>query len=317
MTENKYPEAENGRMKNYLAKHGRTFKSSLDQYKIQVSDEAIKFREGTLQQMMRDQRSFFKRMSQNPNLTAQQHAFLAEMATIRHYIHCHPEQIFWNSKLLKKVRAYMAYIAFQENVNALGIDFPFEVCRQFSLLSHHSLNEDMTPKTLDENVQTFAEAANKLNDAFEDYLRTIGQKYGVHYEPTGWLREEKSLPDDHTQNKLYNAYFANGLRVTDGLSAQQFELKVKDTLIAEYPSLDSKLKIRYDKTLADDPEKPVFCFFVQTSDYDKLDSLGIADTLTYKDCKISLTPVDDVKIAFDTELPNRKKNLLASDIERR
>ncbi len=277
-----------------------------------MEQRAKTFISKSLPDMMKKEKNFFARMAKNPNLTAQQHAFLAEMATVRHYIHCHPEQVYWETKLQKKIEAFMGYIQYQEAVNELGIDFPYDVCREFAELPHYALDENYHPKELLENVRTFAKMSEKLNTVFEQYLQTIGKKYGVDYSPSGSLREERNLADDHTENKILNLYFTQGQSLNDELSVIQFETELKKELIARYPKLQGHVNLRFDKQTVDEVGNPIYNVFVEASDYVRLPE----DDIQFGNFRLNLNPVLDTSTAVQQEFP-RRKQLLENQIERR
>lgn len=221
------------------------------------SAELIKDKEFLEKKMWGCER-LFNTMSRNPNMTPQQHEFMREIATIRHYIHKYPEHMYFgtdqNGVNIRDVfDDYFMRLISENQVSKLGIEFPHEAVKQFNSLSKFEdfSNAEMS---FDEHRRMFAEEKEIVNDAFENYLARMDREYGTSYCPNGMKRDGQLNTIDYTVDKLGQQYKASHTMVTPELTGLQVQDAAREKIYRDIKNSGyhkPALKVLFDSLVPD------------------------------------------------------------------
>jgi len=134
--------------------------------------------------------------AENTSLSEEQHEVLAELCSIRHKMHCHPNG-FWISESCD-YRIFFNYIDSEinellRNAGLPAIKFPDATnCPSDAdwdmELNQSDYSDDEWEDMMDDAHHEALNFAEKINTIIEDYLKKIDEKHGTNYAPTGALR---------------------------------------------------------------------------------------------------------------------------------
>ena len=142
----------------------------------------------------RRERNFWNLMEQNvkiDTLTEEQHKTLANLANLRHQLHVSKEDLF-NDESATGNDLWHTYDSIDEKLTECGLE-PMGL-PDYTEDFITSLDYDIDDKGLsyeewyEEEYCVFVDQMEEVNEKIETYLRSIDEKYGTKYAPTGATR---------------------------------------------------------------------------------------------------------------------------------
>lgn len=147
----------------------------------------------------------------NSPLQKGQLRLMREMTAIRHQIHTNNPDIFFETKLKKKIDKYFLLASTLEYFRKENLPFPYEVLKKYERLETISQMKEngLTPE---ETVKLFAVEVEEVNKAFERWIIKIDEMYGCNYKVTGVLRkkdiEAEKVHEEHIKKVAINKGYA-------------------------------------------------------------------------------------------------------------
>ncbi len=204
----------------------------------------------------------YNRLAENPNLSPGQHDLLAELSAVRHYIHAKPDQMYFGSMMKDMIDEYFIDLANGEIFGDSGLDFPYEIIKQFSSLETYQKYKNTPGMDIRDHIRMFAEEHENINKSIETYLRRIDREYGTNYCPRGVRRDPSIDCQQRSQEKVERIYETKEKEVFDGVSIQQLESRcvnhIKDAVRARSLGYDVPFKAKYLGTVAHGGKETAF-----------------------------------------------------------